>query len=277
MMSDQKIKFDNSTEADRDDYKNHIVFGVIDNSISFYKTLSFSIMGFATTGTRSVIDIDTYVYSSMEGTLESIKMVLEKGRVGDAFSLLRKFHDSVTLNIYTNLYLADNRNVTDKYIVEEVTAWLSNKKKLPHNTYGKMSEYIENSPKLREMFELLYIEESYRETRTRCNDHTHYNFFDNVLINDNKVYAPKRISLLSNFKQDLENIFVLHLACIFTLSDHYMMSSDYVDCLDVGITPEPDSQYWVASYIQEVFSDIIQSKRPDVAALIKKNTAMHLL
>ena len=54
------------------------------------------------------------------------------------------------------------------------------------------------------------------------------------------------------------------------------MSSDYVDSLDVGITPEEDSQYRVAPFIQEIFNNIIKTNRPDIAEEIKKNTEMKL-
>lgn len=267
----------NSTEADKTEYKEHAVFNDLDKFISFYNSFSMSIMGFVTLGTRAVMNIDTYVYSSTQGTLESIKLVLEKGRIGDAFALLRKYHDSVTLNLYTNLYLEQNHDFQKSLLVQEVVDWLNSRKKLPHDNYGAMSKYLENSDQMKEIFGILYQDKSFRETRDRCNDHMHYNYFENVLINDNQVHFKNRISLLDLFRTDLENIFILHLSCIFYLNEHYMISSDYTDALDVGLNPEPDSQYWVAPFIQEIFSSTIEKKRPDVAEMIKKKTVMHLV
>jgi len=88
-------------DSDSNGYRQHEVFNNLNNYSSFYDSLSFSIMGFVSLGTRAVINIDTYVYSSIQGTLESIKLILESGRIGDAYALLRKYHDSVTLNLYT--------------------------------------------------------------------------------------------------------------------------------------------------------------------------------
>lgn len=268
-----KTKF---TAADSQEYQDHSVFSDLDKYISFYDSLSMSIMGFMTLGTRAIGNIDTYVYSSIQGTLESIKLILEVGRIGDAFALLRKYHDSATLNLYTNLYLQENHNL-EKMIVQEVVDWINSRKKLPHDNYGKMSEYLEKSTQLKGMFEVIYSDSSYRDTRARCNDHMHYNFFNNVLINDNQIHSQKRLQSLDHFNKDLENIFILHLGCIFYLNSHYMISSDYTDALDVGLVPEPDSQYWVAPFIQKVFTEVIDVKRPDVAALIKKNTSMQLV
>jgi len=81
---------------------------------------------------------------------------------------------------------------------------------------------------------------------------------------------------LDIFSKDIETIFIQHFSYTFYLNDHYMMSSDYIDCLDVGIMPEEGSQYWVANFIQKTFDEIIKVKRPDIAEEIKKNTEMLL-
>jgi hypothetical protein len=55
-----------------------------------------------------------------------------------------------------------------------------------------------------------------------------------------------------------------------------MVSSDYMDSIEMGIQPEEDSQYWVASFVQEVFNKIIKLKRYDLAEVIKQHTMMQL-
>jgi hypothetical protein len=42
------------------------------------------------------------------------------------------------------------------------------------------------------------------------------------------------------------------------------------------MTPPENSQYWVASYIQEIFDDLIKKRRPDIANLIREKTSMEL-
>ena len=54
------------------------------------------------------------------------------------------------------------------------------------------------------------------------------------------------------------------------------MSSDYIDYLEAGMKPKEDSQYWVAPFIQEIFSDVIDKKRPDIATELKNNSEMQL-
>lgn len=255
------------------EYKEHKLFEKLDETIDFYKKLSFSIISFITQGTKAICNIDSYVYSSIQGTLESIKIILQKGRINDAYALLRKYYDSIIINIYTNLYLNDNVNV-ENFVVEKIENWLKGKEKLPH--FPEMLKYIEKSDKLKEINNLLYKDNRYKEIRDRCNDHTHYNFYKNMLLNDNKIYLKSRVGILDIFLKDLEQIFILHISYLFYLNDHYMMSTDYVDSLEFGLTPEEDSQYLVASFIQKVFDSVLKKNRKDLAEVIKKNTSMKL-
>lgn len=254
-------------------YKEHQVFSKLDEMIDFYKSLSFSIFRFMTQGTKAICNIDSYVYSSVQGTLESIKNILRNGRINDSYALLRKYYDSSIINIYSNIYLNDNFSL-ENFVVEKIDNWLQGKEQLPE--YRVMSQYIKKSEKLKEINDLLYKDDRYKKIRDRCNDYTHYNFYQNILLNDNEIFLENRISALDVFSKDLEQIFILHLSYLFYLNDHYMMSSDYVDSLDLGLTPKEGSQYYVALFIQKIFDNFIKKNRPDIAETIKSQTEMRL-
>lgn len=55
-----------------------------------------------------------------------------------------------------------------------------------------------------------------------------------------------------------------------------MMSSDYTDCLDLGLIPEEDTQYNVAPFVQKTFDNFIKKNRPDLADVIRSHTEMKL-
>lgn len=148
-MKSRKMTIDNT-------YKEHHVFTQLSEYADFYKSLAFSIFGFITQGTKAIYNIDSYVYSSIQGTLESI------------------------------------------------------------------------------------------------------------------------LESLNTFSKDLENIFVWHFSYLFYLNDHYMMSSDYVDSLDCGLTPEEGSQYFVAPFVQKIFDSVIKKNSMDLAEEIKSKTSMKL-
>ncbi len=260
------------------EYLEHSVFGQLTDYANFYRSLSDSTMSWISQGTNSAINIDTYVFSSMQGTLESINDILFKGRINDAYALLRKYYDATIINLYSNIYLSDNFSI-DNFIVEKINNWVKGKETIP--SFGTMSEYIIKSNKVSEITKLIYNNSafkgsSFEDLRQRCNDHTHYLYYHNLLSNDNEVYLQNRLATLDSFSKDLKNIFILHLSYLFYQNDHYMMSSDYVDSLDCGLTPDEGSQYWVAPFIQDIFDKVIKANRPDIAETIKGKTAMKL-
>ncbi len=255
------------------EYQEHLVFTEIDRYARFYEIFAGSVFSFSTIGTRAILNVDSYAYSSIQGTLESIRDILKAGRINDAYALLRKYYDSTIISVYASLYLQDHVSI-ENFIVEKIDNWLQGIDRLPE--YRVMSSYIRGSSKVASINDLLYKDDRYKNVRNRCNDHTHYNFFQNLLLNDKDVYLSNRIQVLDAFASDIRDIFILHLAYVFSLNGHYMSSSDYVDALECGMTPEHDSQYWVAPFVQEVFDEIIAKERPDIAATIKQETCMHL-
>ena len=254
-------------------YQSHSVFTDLEQYIDFYEKLSFSVFSFITSGTKAIANIDSYAYLSMQGTLESIRTILLDGRINDAYALLRKYYDSAIINIYTNLYLDEHFSI-ENFIVEKIQNWLTGKARLPENK--AMLKYIKNSRNVTPVTSILLSDGRYKGIRDRCNDHTHYNFYQHVLLNDTKISLPNRLQHLKVFRNDVRGLVILHLAFIFFLKDVYMTSSDYLDALECGMQPEADSQYWVAPFVQKFFDDIVTPYRPEVTTLIKNSSAMQL-
>ncbi len=255
------------------EYTDHKVFEQLTEFSDFYGSLAYTTMRFMSQGTKAILNLDTYVFSSIKGTLDSIREILSNGRINDSYALLRKYYDSTIINVYTNLYLNDHFNL-DNFIVEHIDNWRKGTETIPE--YRVISKYIKDSTQLKPITDLLLKDKLYKNVRDRCNNHTHYNYYYNLLLNDNEIYLPERVKALDTFSADLTAVFVQHFAYLFYLNDHYMMSTDYVDYLDLGMTPEEGSQYWVSPFIQKVFDKWIKPYRPDIADEIKSNTSMKL-
>ena len=93
VMKSRKMTINNT-------YKEHHVFKQLSEYADFYKSLAFSIFRFTTQGTKAICNMDSYVYSSIQGTLESIKDILIKGRI-------KRYEIAVTITsttIFTRLY-----------------------------------------------------------------------------------------------------------------------------------------------------------------------------
>jgi hypothetical protein len=259
--------------ADDPEYQNHAVFAQLDGQIAFYEHLAESVFLWVSSGTGAFTNIDSYLYSSIQGTLPSIRSVLRDGQLNDAYALLRKYYDSVVINIYSILYLDDHVSI-DNFIVEQIENWLKGRSRLPG--LKEMITYIRSSTAAAPVTAALNVDDRYLRIRERSNDHTHYNFYSHALLNDGRLHLSGRRRVLDQFAADVRDVFVFHLAYLFFARQHYMASSDYVDYLECGMTPPPDSQYWVAPFVQEAFDQFLSQHRPDVAAIVKAQTCMHL-
>jgi hypothetical protein len=264
-----------SNNAISSEYKVHRIFSEISNYIEFYKSLSFSVFALVTPGTTAICNLDSYLFSSIQGTLESIKLVLQNGRINDSYSLARKYYDSIVINIYENLYLQDNFSINN-FVVKKINDWLHGKEKLPR--YDAMMKYIQASKKLAKVNVLLDMEQNghYGRIRKRCNDHAHYNLFLCMMMNDNEVFIGNRIKILDELSDDIRDLFIMHFIWLFTMNECYMMSSDYVDSMDCGVTPIEGSQYYVSPFVQTIFDSVIKANRKDLAKELMKTTCMKL-
>ena len=256
-----------------EEYQKHSVFVDLERYSAFYKRLAHSVFGFISLGTRAIWNIDSYVFSSVQGTLSSIQTILRDGRINDAYALLRKYYDSAVINIYTGLYLRDHFSIQN-FVVEQIDKWIRGEDRLPE--FRIMSQYIRKCESVSSITDLLFADDRYKRLRDRCNDHTHYNFYRNVLLNDKELFLEGRRRALEGFSNDVRDVLIFHVSYMFFVNEHYMMSSDYVDCLECGMTPEPGSQYWVASFVQEIFDQTLKKFRPDIAMTIKQHSPMDL-
>ena len=213
----------------------------------------------------------------MKNTLESIVLLLKDGKINDAYSLARKYHDLIIINIYEILYFEEKFN-NKSNTIDEINNWLHGKNKLP--SYKTMNNYIIKSKKLRNINTLLFNNtKKYTEIRQRLNDHTHYNHFLHMIFNNKYQFDFKnnRIDLINQFSLDIQDIFIKHFCWLFTLKDHYMMADDYIDYLEMNQQPPKDSQYWVRSYIQNIYNDVVKIYRNDLAIELKNSTCMKLI
>lgn len=258
------------------EYQKHVVFDELERYARFYESLADGVFQFVCVGTTAICNIDTYVYFAIAGTIASISMVLRDGRINDAYALLRKYYDSSVINVYSDLYLREHREGWDftakTLLAEQINGWLHGPVKLPE--YRVMSNYIRSSETLRTINGLLHADDTYKKIRNRCNDNTHYNFFENVVLNNREVYNRNRGVALEQIRLDAIAIFVLHFSYVVSVNDHYMMSSDYMDHMECGSTPPDGCEHWVAPYAQDAFDSILRVHRPGLAEAVQQNTAM---
>ena len=71
-------------------YLKHKVFDDLKYMKEFYDSISMCCFSFVATGTHGIINYASYVYSAIEGSLDSITILLENGRINDAYTLVSR-------------------------------------------------------------------------------------------------------------------------------------------------------------------------------------------
>ena len=265
------------------DYLNHEIFITLSDIQNFYNQLSFSSFSYTAGYVKGVMtNINSPIYSSIEGTIESIGCVLNIGRINDAIALIRKYDDAVITSIYITLLQHEDENklgrsfeTNDVYDIydNKVNKWVHAIKKDLKATRDKVT----NDERTKKVNDILNKDSKIDKLRQFCNNNVHYNSLRYFLWNDpNYDWSGKnRIKLLDMANEQLKGIFIFHLSNLIVINPHYLISSDYVDALDCECIPEEGSQNWVASYVQECFDKYISSNN-ELAAYLKDCSFLEL-
>lgn len=252
-------------------YKKHRIFNEIDFMMESYEFISTSSSSFFQDGVSATANIDSIIYSSLKNTLESIKTLLEIGKINDGFGLVRKYFEGVIIDVYKTVYIREKYDFFKTPYADMIEKWYKGEKSLP--PYKNMISYLNRAKSLDNIRQYFDISENgyYNGIKDKCNDNLHYNKFVYMLLNNSDYYFKGRESYLSLILSCIANIFELHIACIFLLHPEYLTSTDYIDSLECGETPIEGSQNWVSPFGENLFNKLWKNK-PEIAKCIKDNT-----
>jgi len=267
------MKLKTTSDIRKQEYQEHKVFVMLDDLIEFYDSLSFNTYSYASSGVLEPLNFESNIFSSLAGTLDSIRLILKEGHINDAYALLRKYDDGVLINLYIDCYIQKNQSV-DNFIVEKINNWVHGIERFPKS--NKMIEYIRAYDVLSELNNLIDFDGFFKKIRQRCNDNTHFNSMYFMVLNDNSVDLQNRVKELNQFTLFLRSFFIFHFMYLFTLNAEYMSSSDYSDAMECGMQPENGSQYWVAPFVQDIFDRYVKPYRNDLANFLIHEVCMEL-
>lgn len=248
-------------------YLKHKVFDDLKFMMLFYDSISMSCFSFIAAGTRGITNYASYVYTAIEGTLDSISILLTKGRINDAYTLIRKLFDDILLEIYMDVTLKDKFSI-DNFFVEEVNEWIQGKRRIPKTE--KILKCLEKSEQTKDLYPLFGWDTYLKKNRELLDDSVHSNRFQRMLLNCNTVYIENRERHLVNCEIILNQLFLLHLSFIFHLNPQYLMASDYMDYMEMDMTPPTGCENWIATFAQDAFDKVIKPHKTIANFILSK-------
>ena len=168
------------------------------------------------------------------------------------------------------------KNIWDKSIVRK---WVFHEEKLWGDKKKTLStikvEIKKVDPELGNLFEDM---EKKSNDRQVCNNNVHYNSWETFAINDFHYLSGTRkgVRLLNDLYDIVLRLFVYHFSYTYIQRGFIYGSYDYINYLEEGLEPEPDSQYWVAQIVQDVFDKYIKTEYNAIAQHLINNGIMNL-
>ena len=243
-----------------EEYREHEIFKNLDSIDGFYDFLSFNSFGFSSEGIPEIFpNIDSRIFSSIKGTIDSIRLLLKNAHLNDAFAIARKYFDEIFLDVYMTVYRQEQRRKNPNILlldVERVKKWMNDHFSVPQ--YGNMIKYFERSESYHKLFAYFDFEKRYRKIRDLLDDNMHMNSYQWMVTNDNQIFNQYRVRYLNILNTCVCDLFRYHFASCLYLNPHYFVASDYVDYLDFGQTPPEGAENWVAPLAQEMFDKYIK-------------------
>lgn len=247
----------------------------LESYISFYEHLADRASNFISPNVHPLINVDRYFYMSISHTLDSIRYALEKGHASDAWTLLRKYHDTIITNIVYDLELDEKKF---DFFSEPTTThrWFTKGEKGKLFKYSKFVQKIADSEKTSGIFQLTYDQRLHDGIRDRCNNNAHINYFYNLLRNDPDLYVNRERKWLQRFLIDVKELFVFHICLTFILHEVYMLAEDFLDYLEFNMPPPPGCDTWPDMNFQAILYNVIEPYNPEAANYLRKNTMLDL-
>ena len=225
----------------------------------FYRAISYNCFLFLPIGTRGWLNYNSYLFESIAGTISSIDDLVRKGHLNDACVLLRLYFDNIYTDTYIQITLKNRFDVFSNFYVSEVEEWLQKKHRIP--SIKKIVTLLETNNITNPIYSILNKNNQLVNYREFLDDCVHGNRYQALLYNCSAIYLENREKLLIRIQSIVKTLFTLHFSFIFSLNPHYLMASDYRDCIEMGLIPPSGSEYWIAPFAQEAFNKYVNPNK----------------
>lgn len=190
-------------------------------------------------------------YLSLSSCIECCKC----GCFSDANILLRKYRDDLFFILYILVYKDSQKFGKTDEMEKNIEKWLNNN--LSNLNISEVLKTIATSPNLSETVKKYKLKTYFDDINSRLNDYVHGNGRIYYNKNVNGYNADELISTLNKIIDDARYITTTFTFLLSLCSPYLISSTDYIDCLDLGISPTEGSQYRVAPFIENFFRNNI--------------------
>lgn len=217
------------------------------------------------------------IIGSASDTLHSIMLCCEYGHLADSNTLLRKYRDDLFFYLYLIAFNSSNSLMDKAYRQkheENIKNWQQNK--LLNLRIVTVLKFISEVPILKIAIEKYKLQKSFSDIGQKLNNYVHSNGIDYY---NKSTRAYRDNSLNISLDQIMEHTNYITTTFVFLVglcSKISLMSSDYIDYLELGKTPPEGGQYWVAPFITDYLKDNGHILGKDCIEYLRYETGMDI-
>lgn len=262
----------------------------IDSFIDFFDNLEMLIGGRNIKpflGRGKVYIFDTQLVRSAMFTLNSIKLCVEYGSISDCNTLMRKFRDDTFFYLYllevdNNQEILCDESESSERVQEHnkqldyVIKWFNNELR-NFDFKRNIISYLRRNELVDQAILNHNIQSEWDRICQNLNNYVHNNGLS-FCVTNYEMFSPNKIEpTLKEVIYKLEYIILVFVTLFILIKPYYIMASDYIDYLEVSMTPPEGSQYWVAPFIQDFIDCHIGSHSIELKKFIQSNIYMDLV
>ena len=277
--------FDENT--DEDQIRKHRIASVqsyqsaltdIESVIKIYKSISdlntitgrlYMIM----TPNRSCL-LGNELLDSTVMTLKNIKSCMANGGLSDAYTLLRKVRDESLLFLYflTIVKAHYSKRVEINEQIKDLFDWYDSKISFTKNE--DIFNYIRGYQNVKSVLSELKLDSEWETLRVKLNDYVHTKGRQNAFSNYSQIYDYE--IGFDEFSDDIKYVAVSFICILLMIDSTIIMSTDYIDHLEMNMTPPEGTQYKVAPVVQDFINIYLKSYNNELVSLIKETSVMNI-
>lgn len=219
--------------------------------------------------------LGTELIDSIVITLKNIESCMANGGLSDSYTLLRKVRDESLLFLYF-LTIVNNHNsnrVEFNGEIKDLFDWYGSKINYVKNG-DDIFNYIRNYQNVDNVISEYKLDSEWESLRVKLNEYVHTKGRQNAFSNFSQIYDYE--SGFKEIKKDIKYIAVFFIFILLLIDSTIIMSTDYIDQLEMNMTPPEGSQYEVAPIIQEFINKYLKSYNNELVTFIKKTSVMKI-
>jgi hypothetical protein len=248
--------------------------------------------------------LNTALIESSAQTLKSINLCCSIGSFSDANTLIRKLRDDLIQYVYILNIISLRKPLLEESIADlktdnpeefassilslqfnnritkdeqAVAAWFNNsvtnlpgpiRKKLEFDNYMKV---LKQNDHINHILIKYNLQEYWETLRKRLNGYVHNNGAS--FASHNIVTATDK-NLRAHLKQiNIRTTYVssFFLVLLLMIESSLISSTDYIDHLNCDMQPPEDSQYFIASFVQDFIDKKVSKIHPELKQYLKDN------